>query len=189
MRAKLRELKQQLRMHMHDPVPQTGGWLKLVVQGYFQLLRGTREPRELGRVPGPIAGAVVANSSSPEPATPPTVDPDACAESTMATFTAGAPSLPCSSLRRQSSEIRTGCANERGEMEQHDADAEDNQRPGLDQDAIAGRTSGPPGRVGLAVQVSRPIQIDRLVGNGQHGDGREHGETGTRRKTARCEKR
>src|SRR5437660_12458651 len=35
MRAKLRELKQQLRMHMHDPVPQTGGWLKLVVQGYF----------------------------------------------------------------------------------------------------------------------------------------------------------
>jgi len=35
MRAKLRELKQQLRMHMHDPVPQTGGWLQLVVQGYF----------------------------------------------------------------------------------------------------------------------------------------------------------
>jgi len=35
MRAKLRELKQQLRMHMHDPVPQTGGWLKSVVQGYF----------------------------------------------------------------------------------------------------------------------------------------------------------
>src|SRR6266496_3408133 len=35
MRAKLRELKQQLRMHMHDPVPETGGWLKLVVQGYF----------------------------------------------------------------------------------------------------------------------------------------------------------
>jgi hypothetical protein len=35
MRAKLRELKQQLRTHMHDPVPQTGGWLKLVVQGYL----------------------------------------------------------------------------------------------------------------------------------------------------------
>src|SRR5713101_6786449 len=81
--------------------------------GLLQLLRGTREPRELGRVPGPIAGAVVANSSSPEPATPPTVDPDACAGSTMATSTARAPSLSCSSLRRQSSEIRTGCANER----------------------------------------------------------------------------
>src|SRR6266852_6523862 len=81
--------------------------------GLLQLLRGTREPRELGRVPGPIAGAVVANSSSPEPATPPTVDPDACAGSTMATSTARAPSLSRSSLRRQSSEIRTGCANER----------------------------------------------------------------------------
>src|SRR5438094_10674458 len=81
--------------------------------GLLQLLRGTREPRELGRVPGPIAGAVVANSSSPEPATPPTVDPDACAGSTMATSTTRAPSLSFSSLRRQSSEIRTGCVNER----------------------------------------------------------------------------
>ena len=35
MRAKLREVKQQLRKRMHDPVPQTGGWLKSVVQGYF----------------------------------------------------------------------------------------------------------------------------------------------------------
>jgi RNA-directed DNA polymerase len=35
MRAKLRQVKQQLRERMHDPVPQTGGWLKSVVQGYF----------------------------------------------------------------------------------------------------------------------------------------------------------
>ena len=35
MRAKLRELKQQLRERMHDPVQQTGQWLKSVVQGYF----------------------------------------------------------------------------------------------------------------------------------------------------------
>ena len=35
MRAKLREVKQQLRKRMHDPVPQTGQWLKSVVQGYF----------------------------------------------------------------------------------------------------------------------------------------------------------
>jgi RNA-directed DNA polymerase len=35
MRAKLREIKQQLRKRMHDPVPQTGQWLKSVVQGYF----------------------------------------------------------------------------------------------------------------------------------------------------------
>jgi RNA-directed DNA polymerase len=35
MRAKLRKIKQELRQRMHDPVPQTGNWLKSVVQGYF----------------------------------------------------------------------------------------------------------------------------------------------------------
>jgi group II intron reverse transcriptase/maturase len=35
MRAKLRQVAQQLRERMHDPVPQTGGWLKSIVQGYF----------------------------------------------------------------------------------------------------------------------------------------------------------
>ncbi len=35
MRAKLRQVKQQLRERMHDPVPQTGQWLQSIVQGYF----------------------------------------------------------------------------------------------------------------------------------------------------------
>ena len=35
MRAKLREIKQQLYQRMHDPVAQTGEWLKSVVKGYF----------------------------------------------------------------------------------------------------------------------------------------------------------
>ena len=35
MRAKLQQIKQQLRRRMHDPVAQTGAWLKSVVQGYF----------------------------------------------------------------------------------------------------------------------------------------------------------
>ena len=35
MRAKLQEIKQQLRQRMHEPVAQTGKWLKSVVQGYF----------------------------------------------------------------------------------------------------------------------------------------------------------
>src|SRR5215470_9310174 len=35
MRRKLREIKQQLRQGMHDPVRQTGEWLRSVVQGYF----------------------------------------------------------------------------------------------------------------------------------------------------------
>src|SRR5271168_5148971 len=35
MRKKLQEIKQQLGRRMHDPVPQTGGWLRSVLQGYF----------------------------------------------------------------------------------------------------------------------------------------------------------
>jgi RNA-directed DNA polymerase len=35
MRAKLEELKQQLLNRTHDPIVQTGKWLKSVVQGYF----------------------------------------------------------------------------------------------------------------------------------------------------------
>ena len=35
MGAKLREIKQQLRKRMHDPVRQTGQWLQSIVQGHF----------------------------------------------------------------------------------------------------------------------------------------------------------
>ena len=35
LRAKLQEIKQQLRRRRHAPVAQTGEWLKSVVQGYF----------------------------------------------------------------------------------------------------------------------------------------------------------
>jgi group II intron reverse transcriptase/maturase len=35
MRAKLRQIKQELNQRMHDPVAQTGGWLHSIVQGYF----------------------------------------------------------------------------------------------------------------------------------------------------------
>jgi RNA-directed DNA polymerase len=34
MGAKLQELKQELHKRMHDPVSQTGGWLRSVGQGY-----------------------------------------------------------------------------------------------------------------------------------------------------------
>jgi RNA-directed DNA polymerase len=35
MRAKLQQIKVQLRARMHAPVAQTGEWLRSVVQGYF----------------------------------------------------------------------------------------------------------------------------------------------------------
>ena len=35
MRAKLREIKEQLRERMHEPIPEQGRWLKQVVSGFF----------------------------------------------------------------------------------------------------------------------------------------------------------
>lgn len=35
MRAKLRQLKEELRQRMNRPVPETGAWLRRVVQGYY----------------------------------------------------------------------------------------------------------------------------------------------------------
>jgi len=35
MRAKLREIKEQLRARMHEPIPAQGNWLKQVVTGFF----------------------------------------------------------------------------------------------------------------------------------------------------------
>ena len=35
MRAKLREVKEDLRRHMHRPIPEQGQWLKAVVTGFF----------------------------------------------------------------------------------------------------------------------------------------------------------
>jgi RNA-directed DNA polymerase len=35
MRAKLKEIKDELRRRMHDPIPENGTWLKQVVSGFF----------------------------------------------------------------------------------------------------------------------------------------------------------
>ena len=35
MRAKLQEIKMQLRQRMHDAVAEVGGWLRSVVRGWF----------------------------------------------------------------------------------------------------------------------------------------------------------
>jgi hypothetical protein len=54
--------------------------------------------------------------------------------------------------------------------------AEDDQRSGFEQDAVAGRTGRGLRRILLSIEVSRPVVIDRLGGNGQHRDAGKHGE-------------
>src|SRR5262249_7262495 len=92
----------------------------------LQLLRGTREPREPGDVPGPDACDVVAHSSPPQSETPAHVDAHPRVSSAMASSTEYTPSVSRCALCRHLSAIRTGCANERpsgsveGVMSNHD---------------------------------------------------------------------
>src|ERR1700680_4165160 len=79
----------------------------------LQLLRGTRKPQESGSVSGSGDRALVANYSSPESETPDLMDTHSRFGSAMAFSTARAPPLSCCTLCRHSSEIRTGCANQR----------------------------------------------------------------------------
>ena len=49
MRAKLRQIKQQLLARKHDPVQQTGEWLRSVVQGYFNYHAVPGNGRSMGK--------------------------------------------------------------------------------------------------------------------------------------------
>jgi len=57
MRKKLQEIKQQLRMRMHDPVPQTGAWLRSVVQGYVNYYAVPGNLDSLGLFPSPLTAS------------------------------------------------------------------------------------------------------------------------------------
>jgi hypothetical protein len=94
MRAKLRQVKQQLRERMRDPVPQTGQWLKSVVQGYFNYYAVPGNLTSLGVFRDRVLAAMVAYHSPSEPETPGLVDAHSCFGSAMACSTAHAPSLP-----------------------------------------------------------------------------------------------
>ncbi|MGT2455407.1 reverse transcriptase domain-containing protein [Cupriavidus basilensis] len=48
MRAKLRQVKEQLRRRMHEPIPIQGQWLKQVVNGYFAYHAVPTNSRALG---------------------------------------------------------------------------------------------------------------------------------------------
>ena len=48
-RGKVRKIKQQLRMRMHDPLPQTGRWLQSVVQAHFNYYAVPGTSRASGR--------------------------------------------------------------------------------------------------------------------------------------------
>ena len=71
-----------------------------------------------------------------------------------------------------------------GEVEKNGAKSENHERTGLEKNAISG---GRARRFAIGRQVPRPVVIDRVRWNGEHGRRGQAAKTGTMRKTARCE--
>jgi hypothetical protein len=49
MKAKLQQIKQELRRRMHEPVPLVGAWLKRVVEGYYRYHAVPGNQQAMGR--------------------------------------------------------------------------------------------------------------------------------------------
>jgi RNA-directed DNA polymerase len=111
-RAKLGELKQELRRRMHDPVPETGARLKSIVHGYFHYaVPGNLDSLAVFR--DRLLGLWWRNLRRRSQQRHLRWTRMLALGRRLVTSTVCAPSLSRRSLRRESSEIRTGCANER----------------------------------------------------------------------------
>lgn len=79
---------------MHDPVPQTGQWLKSVVRRYFNYYAVPDNLASLGVFRDRVLALLVANDWSLEPETPDLMDALPGFGSAMVFSTASAPSFP-----------------------------------------------------------------------------------------------
>jgi hypothetical protein len=70
MRVKLREVKDQLLRHRHQPVPEQGRWLASVVRGHCAYTPCPATARQSGH-PHPGGQALVPGAPAPQPAHPP----------------------------------------------------------------------------------------------------------------------
>ena len=68
MRAKLREVKTELRRRRHLPIPEQGRWLASVVRGHLALLRRARQRSHGARLPGAGHLALAQGATAPQPA-------------------------------------------------------------------------------------------------------------------------
>ena len=70
MRAKLKEIKEELRRRMHQPIPEQGKWLRQVVTGYFAYHAVPTNGRGTARLPSPRHRPLAAHASAAQPEGP-----------------------------------------------------------------------------------------------------------------------
>ena len=67
MRAKLLEIKEELRRRMHQPIPEQGKWLRQIIHGHLRLLRGADKQPGSSSVPPPCGRSLAAHAPAAQP--------------------------------------------------------------------------------------------------------------------------
>ena len=111
MRAKLKEIKKELRKRMHQPIPEQGRWLARVVRGYFAYHAVPTKSGEYQRVPPLRRTALAPHAAAPQSEGSLRLGPDHEACRRLPPKTQSPSSLAASALCRQTLEVRTGCLN------------------------------------------------------------------------------
>ena len=70
MRAKLKEIKEELRRRMHQPIPEQGEWLEQVVSGYFNYHAVPTNSRALAAFRLPCHRPMAAHAPAAQPEGP-----------------------------------------------------------------------------------------------------------------------
>ena len=101
MRAKLREVNDQLKRRRHQPIPDAGAVAGQRGARSPRLLRRARQHRRGGGLPHPGDAALVQGAAAPQPAHPPELGTDEPLRDSMATTRPRDASFPGRALRRQ----------------------------------------------------------------------------------------
>ena len=70
MRAKLREIKEELRRRMHQPIPEQGRWLRQVVTGFFAYHAVPTNSRALAAFRHHVGATLAPLAAATQPAEP-----------------------------------------------------------------------------------------------------------------------
>ena len=110
-RAKLKEIKEELRRRMHRPIPEQGNWLAQVVGGFFAYHARSHQLYVVGQVQAPGRPTLEAGAPATQPEGRRILDADDEARRGLPAETENPSSLALCALRRQTPKAGAGCLN------------------------------------------------------------------------------
>src|SRR5262245_11476955 len=113
MRAKLAEVKKELRKRMYQLIPDQGTLTGASRQRLLRLSRGSHEPRDDRSVRSLRGTVIVSHASAPQPESPVHMGTGASPRCRLAPSSPKLPPLATRAFRRQTLEVKTGCTTAR----------------------------------------------------------------------------